>query len=94
MAGPCVGPSACLTMALSPAAVQQSEHGSSFSSSLLGRHSPVCPLMAHGGGEEKGRERVTTSPRVRIYSNRLQLYSGQIEKKLNLCVSVNLIIKS
>lgn len=45
-----------LTIALSKAAVQQSELGSSFSSSLLGRHSPVCPLMAYGGGEEKGKE--------------------------------------
>lgn len=55
----CFGPHCCccccLTMALPPAAVQQPEPGSSFSSSLLGRHSPGCPL--NGSWRRKRRRR-------------------------------------
>lgn len=59
----CCGPHCCccccLTMALRPAAVQQPEPGSSFSSSLMGRQSPGCPpngswrRMRRRGGEEE-----------------------------------------
>lgn len=71
----------CLTIALSPAAVQQAEDGSSFSS-LLGRHSSVCPLMAHGGGEARGKRLTATEVHVKQITSLPRGTSGKQSQNL------------